>query len=110
MIVPVYNEEGILIPLAKEMAPWLDAVVGSGNWQFVFIDNGSHDATPEEIAEINRVWPTGRYVRLASPNYGEALRAGLKAAEGEWGFIINVDSGMVRSWPGDGRTAGTTRS
>ena len=46
IVVPVYNEEDHLDDMAGKLAPDLDRIAGSGRWQFLFIDNGSTDASP----------------------------------------------------------------
>lgn len=91
VIVPVYNEEKILMGMAEDMAPHLDAIVGSGRWQFVTVDNGSQDRSAEICSALAARWPTTKIVTLSQPNYGEALYRGLMAATGSWAFIINVD-------------------
>lgn len=91
VIVPIYNEEDELWPMAEELSPVLDAAVGEGNWQYVLVDNGSTDATPQLIDKIIERWPTCIRVLLDEPNYGSALSAGIDAAQGEFGYIINVE-------------------
>ena len=91
VVVPIYNEEEILWDTAVELAAVLDGVVGPGQWQFVLVDNGSRDATPEIVARIVEAWPQTTALSLARPNYGAALRAGLEASAGVWVHIINVD-------------------
>ncbi len=91
VIVPIFNEEGELGDACERLASHLDETAGTGNWQFVLVDNGSVDGTPEVVAQILTRWPTSVDVLLPSPNYGKALRAGLDRAEGKWAYIINVD-------------------
>ena len=91
IIVPVYNEAAILEDEMTALAAHLDTVVGSGRWQFVFGENGSTDSTPQIIDRMIERWPTCICVPLDRPDYGNALHESLKAANGEWAFIINVD-------------------
>ncbi len=91
VVVPVYNEAPDLWSMATGIAPHLDRVVGAGRWQFVIVDNGSVDTSPEIIARIVTAWPGSVALRLARPDYGEALAQGLTAATGDWAYIINVD-------------------
>ncbi len=91
VVIPVYNEEAILMQMAEQLGPYLDEIAGRGRWQFVLVDNGSHDRSPEVCDEIVCRWPGSVKVHLAKPDYGEALYRGLMQAVGPWAFIINVD-------------------
>jgi glycosyltransferase involved in cell wall biosynthesis len=91
VVVPVYNEQSILMQMAEELAPHLDEIAGPLRWQFVLVDNGSRDRSPEICDQIVSRWPESIKVELAQPNYGEALYQGLMRAAGPWAFIINVD-------------------
>jgi len=91
VIVPVYNEEDILLQTAEQIAPHLDDIVGAGNWQFVLVNNGSRDRSSAICDEIVRRWPKSLKVELARPDIGEALFQGLMRAAAPWAFIINTD-------------------
>ena len=91
IIIPIYNEEGELWSMAEELAVHLDKIVGESRWQYVLVDNGSVDSTPQIIQKITQRWPNSAPVRLAKPDYGKSLATGLENAGGEWAFIINVD-------------------
>jgi glycosyltransferase involved in cell wall biosynthesis len=90
VIVPAYNEASDLWDMAIGLAPHLDRVVGANRWQFVIVDNGSIDDTPKIVSQIAQNWPT-LPLTLHKPDYGEAMYQGLKRAEGDWAYIINVD-------------------
>ncbi len=91
VVVPVFNEQGDLAEMARQMAPNLDEIAGHGRWQFVLVDNGSTDASPAICAEIVGRFPGSRMIRLGRPDFGEALFQGLMVATGPWAFIVNVD-------------------
>lgn len=91
VIVPCYNESNHLIEMAKKLSPHLDKTVGRGLWQFVMVSNGSKDNTPSIMKKISEIWSHSLTLNLKRPDYGNALRQGLKAAEGQWAYIINVD-------------------
>jgi glycosyltransferase involved in cell wall biosynthesis len=91
VIVPVYNEGADLWPMASDLAPHLDRIVGEGKWQYVLVDNGSVDESPQVISRIISTWPQSVRLRLPRPDYGEALAQGLTSAEGSWAYIVNVD-------------------
>ena len=46
VVVPIYNEQNLLLQMAEQLAPHLDEIAGRGNWQFVLVDNGSQDESP----------------------------------------------------------------
>ncbi len=91
VIVPIYNEEDILWRNMEEFSEKLDETVGASKWQYILVDNGSTDKTPEIVQQIIDRWPGSFCVNLDQPNYGKALRAGLDACEGPWAHIINVE-------------------
>ena len=91
IVVPVYNEEGLLLAMADQLGPHLDDFAGRGRWQFVLVDNGSTDASGEICSQIVRRWPGSVAIQLDRPNYGEALYQGLTRAAGPWAFVVNVD-------------------
>ena len=91
VVVPIYNEQELLMPMAEQLAPHLDDIAGKGNWQFVLVDNGSRDSSSAICDAIVDRWPPSIKVTLDQPNYGEALFQGLTQASGPWAFIINVD-------------------
>jgi len=91
VVVPIYNDGELLWDSAQSLADCLDRVVGPGHWQYVLVDNGSKDGSPIVIERIAATWPNSVTIRLPTPNYGAALRAGLNQASGDWAHIINVD-------------------
>jgi hypothetical protein len=91
VVVPIYNEQDLLMDMAEQLAPHLDEIGGPQRWQFVLVDNGSRDRSSAKCDEIVRRWPQSVKVQLGEPDYGEALYQGLLHAAGPWAFIINVD-------------------
>ena len=91
VIVPIFNEGDVLWEMAERLAPYLDSVVGAANWQYVLVDNGSKDNSPEIINQIIERWPPSIECHLELANYGDALYAGLENADGTYAYIINVD-------------------
>lgn len=90
VIVPVYNEEAVIDHFLDAMRPVLDAT--GLRHEFVFVDDGSRDATAEILARKLADGLPGRLLGL-SRNFGKesALSAGLEAARGEIAVIIDAD-------------------
>lgn len=91
VVIPVYNEEAILRENAERLARYLDQVIGKGAWRFIFIDNGSQDRTRAIIHELIAEFGAGLYVHESEPNYGRALRAGLKAASSPYVHTCDIE-------------------
>jgi glycosyltransferase involved in cell wall biosynthesis len=100
VITPCSNEGKHLLDMARALSPHLNRISGKGNWQFVFANNGSNDNTQKVISQIQEMWPSSISLNLNRPNYGNALKQGLKHAEGGWAAIINVDfwDSLFLSW------------
>jgi glycosyltransferase involved in cell wall biosynthesis len=77
--------------MAEALGTELDAVVGRGAWQYVLVDNGSTDASPQIVQRILKSCPGSILVNVPRPNFGLALRRGLEAAQSRYAYIINVD-------------------
>lgn len=91
VVIPLYNEESILRDNAEKLSVHLDRVIGRGKWRFIFVDNGSADRTRAIIHELIKEFDGGLYVHESEPNYGRALRAGLKAASSPYVHTCDVE-------------------
>ncbi len=84
VVVPVYNEEDNVAPLAAEIA---EAVAQTGRrWELIYVDDGSSDRTAEVCAGLEGV----RLIRH-SHNMGQsaATVTGIRAASGA--IIVTLD-------------------
>jgi len=91
LIVPCYNEEDSL-PILKAA---LDAVKSERpefDYEYIYIDDGSKDATLSLLQAYALEDPAVRYISF-SRNFGKeaAMYAGLKEAGGEWIGILDAD-------------------
>jgi hypothetical protein len=91
VVVPVFNEEEVLMNMAERLAPHLDGIAGTGRWQFVLVDNGSTDDSSAICDQIVARWPGSIKMHLPRPDFGDALYHGLINAKGPWAFIINAE-------------------
>lgn len=84
VVVPVFNEEGNVRELHKEI---LD-VCKKENYKFeiIFVDDGSKDKTPEICKELKPL----KYIRMRK-NFGQtaAMDAGIKLAQ--YDYIVTMD-------------------
>jgi glycosyltransferase involved in cell wall biosynthesis len=102
VIIPLYNEQGILQENVETVAGFFDAVVGRGHWYFLFVENGSTDSTPLLADAAAACRPPSRVIHLPKPNYGIALKTGLREATTRWVYIIDIEQWdfpfIVWSW------------
>ncbi|HTZ37442.1 MAG TPA: glycosyltransferase, partial [Stellaceae bacterium] len=79
IVIPVRNEAGNIAPLVAEIAAAL--APGGAEYEIVYVDDGSSDATAQEIARLQRANPRLRLVRhAASCGQSAAIRSGVRAA------------------------------
>src|SRR3954454_23827580 len=80
VVVPVRNEAGNLAPLIAEIAAALD-----GRWQYeiIYVNDGSSDATAANLGEIMKQRGNLRRIDHAmSAGQSAAVRSGVRAARG----------------------------
>ena len=84
VVVPVFNEEGNVRELHKEILE----VCKKENYKFeiIFVDDGSKDKTPEICKELKPL----KYIRMRK-NFGQtaAIDAGIKASQ--YDYIVTMD-------------------
>jgi glycosyltransferase involved in cell wall biosynthesis len=97
VIIPIYNEEGNIEPLSKELIFELDRL--NLDYEIIFVNDGSTDKSPSILNKVSQRYPVIETIHL-DKNYGQttALVAGLKAAEGE--IIVTMD-GDIQNDPRD---------
>lgn len=89
IVIPVYNEEGILhsavVDLRERLAPlgW--------HYEIILAENGSRDRTIAIARELEAKYPEVRHLSVVEPNYGKALRQGILAARGELVLADEID-------------------
>ncbi len=96
IVIPVYNEEGILREAVTELRKGLALVredLGAPELQFEIIlaENGSRDATVDLARGLADEMPEVRTFSLGEPNYGKALRQGILMARGELVICDEID-------------------
>ena len=90
IVVPVRNEQDNILPLLEEIHAALAA--GAGDFEVLYVDDGSTDATPARLAEAMAKYPRLRVLRHAqSCGQSAALMTGFRAARGEWIATLDGD-------------------
>ncbi|HZJ62727.1 MAG TPA: glycosyltransferase family 2 protein [Kofleriaceae bacterium] len=96
IVIPVYNEEGILREAVTELLDGLDGVrqalrAPELTFEVVLAENGSSDRTAELASHLADERPDVRTFSLGEPNYGKALRHGILAARGAIVICEEID-------------------
>lgn len=83
VVVPVFNEEGNVRELHKEI---LEVCKKNYKFEIIFVDDGSKDKTPEICKELKPL----KYIRMRK-NFGQtaAMDAGIKLAQ--YDYIVTMD-------------------
>ena len=93
LIVPVHNEQDAVAIFLKTVARHVDPLSADGvAFEFLFVNDGSEDATLDRLVEAQRSEPRIRILDL-SRNFGKeaALTAGLDACNADAAIPIDVD-------------------
>jgi dolichol-phosphate mannosyltransferase len=89
VVIPVRNEAENILPLLAEIHA---ALQGRGEFEVVYVDDGSRDATPARLAEALKAHPRLRVLAHAeSCGQSAALVTGFRAARGEWIATLDGD-------------------
>ena len=90
IVIPCFNEEGNLHELCRRLKLVLDNL--DIKWEIILTDDGSRDATWEEIGQLNNEDENIKGVRF-SRNFGHqyALFAGLRHANGDAVIMMDAD-------------------
>src|SRR5438093_114690 len=89
IIIPVKNEADNIAPLVGEIGTALD---GLTEYEILYVDDGSDDATASEISRLAGATPQVRLLRHTR-NYGQsaAISTGVHAARGAWVATLDGD-------------------
>lgn len=89
IVVPVRNEAESILPLLEEIHAALE---GKGEFEVIYVDDGSTDATPERLAQAQARYPRLRVLAHAkSCGQSAALMSGVRAARGAWIATLDGD-------------------
>jgi dolichol-phosphate mannosyltransferase len=89
VVVPVRNEAENIDPLLAEIHAALD---GRVEFEVVYVDDGSDDATAGVLAEARARYPRLRVVRHRTAcGQSAAIATGIRAARGAWNATLDGD-------------------
>ena len=90
VVVPMFNEKDTIMELYSQISEVMEKTKKS--WEFVIVDDGSTDQTPEMIRELAKKDDRVRPVIFAR-NFGQqaAVKAGLDYSRGEGVVVIDAD-------------------
>lgn len=95
IVVPVHNETENVRPLVEE----IDAALGAGDYEIVYVDDGSTDGTLAALAALQAEFPRLRVLRhRRCCGQSTALRTGILAARGR---VIATLDGDGQNNPAD---------
>ena len=89
VVVPVHNEEDNVAPLVDEIVA---ALRGRIDFEIVYVDDTSRDATLQRLRELQASTPELRVIRhVTNAGQSTAVRNGVKAARGAWIATLDGD-------------------
>src|SRR4051812_18401510 len=92
VIIPCYNEADVLPETHRRLAEVADRLETKGEFEFIFVDDGSKDQTARVLHELTRADERVRGLR-PSRNFGQqiATTAGIENAAGDAVVIMDAD-------------------
>lgn len=89
IVIPVLNEMDNVVPLAREI---LAALAPALDFEILFVDDGSTDATVDRIRTLRAEIPTLRLLRHSKRcGQSAAIRTGVRAARAQWIATLDGD-------------------
>ena len=89
VVMPVYNEEGAIVAAVDEVKQCVLSLIPES--ELVVVDDGSRDGTGRLLDAAAADDPRIRVIHQPNGGHGAALLSGLKAATGEYVFLIDSD-------------------
>lgn len=93
IVIPIYNEEGILSASVADLVAKMDADprLNGRTYELILSENGSKDRTVELAQELMERVPQLRLLHSDEPNYGLAMRRGILDAKGSIVLCDEID-------------------
>ncbi len=90
IVIPVYNEEGLLETAVVSLREALRERFG-WPYELILAENGSTDATLPIARRLADKYPEVRSISLEEPNYGKALKRGILESRGLYVICDEID-------------------
>jgi polyisoprenyl-phosphate glycosyltransferase len=106
IVTPLYNEEGNVEELARQLTVMFDENPGY-DFEVIAVENGSSDATHERLLAVRATDPRFKILRLARNfRMDGGLTAGLRYVKGDAAVIMTADlqdppeliTGFIKKW------------
>ena len=92
VVVPVYNPGPYIDPLIESL--W-QQTMPAGEYEAVFVDDGSTDATPARLDELAREYDHVRVIHQENSGWpGKPRNVGVKASRGEYVQFVDQDDAL----------------
>ena len=85
VVVPVKDEAGNVVPLAREIG----AALGRERYEIIFVDDGSSDATAAELLSVRGELPVRVMAHGRNLGQSRAVRTGVRAARAP--LVVTLD-------------------
>jgi len=92
-VIPVYNEEGILVSSVVSLREHLKELELS--FEILLAENGSTDRTVELCRDLAEKYEEVHTFSIGRPNYGRALKEGILRAQGTVVVCDEIDLGDI---------------
>jgi glycosyltransferase involved in cell wall biosynthesis len=89
IVIPVYNEEGILHSSVVDLVTTLDEL--AWDYEILLAENGSSDRTVSIGEELAKKYKRISIHSLGQPDYGRALQEGIRRARGRFVICDEID-------------------
>lgn len=89
IVIPVYNEEGIISAALADLREKLQDI--DFTYEIIVAENGSKDATVAIAEGFAEKYPEISVFSCGEPNYGKALRQGIMRARGTYVICDEID-------------------
>ena len=89
VVIPVYNEEGIISAALADLTEKLSEV--DYRYEIIIAENGSQDQTVAIAEAFGVKHPEVKVFSVGEPNYGKALKEGIMRAQGTFVICDEID-------------------
>lgn len=90
VVIPIHNEATILEQAVSDLVKQLDQL-DPGPFEIILAENGSSDGTIDLCQQLSERFSQVRFFSSDQPNYGYALKQGIRSAIGELVVCDEID-------------------